>query len=70
MEISLISFDKSAFYLLADMLEVKKRKCYYCNRRITGKNIGGFFGNPIKLCCSDIVCLSQLSIRKQKGEIK
>ena len=60
MKISQIRFDKSAFNSLANLLKVKKKKCYYCNNKITGENIGAFFGNPIKLCCSNMVCLLQL----------
>ncbi len=67
MEISQITFDKSAFHLMADLLEVKKKKCYYCNKKITGKNVGGFFGKPIKLCCSNIVCLIQLANKKTQS---
>lgn len=66
MKISTITFDKSAFHLMAKLLEVKEKKCYYCDKKVTGKNVAGFFGNPIKLCCSSVTCLIQLTKKCKK----
>ncbi len=61
MEISTITFDESAYHILCKLLEVKEKKCHYCNKKVTKRDIGGFFGNPIKMCCNKPLCLFELA---------
>jgi len=65
MEISTITFDKSAFRHLAKMLGIKKKNCRYCGDKVDGRNVSGCFGSPIKLCCTNISCMLKMAKYKK-----
>ena len=52
----IITFDEESFNQIKKMFGLKNLKCKFCKKRITKKNIGGFF-NAKEVFCRNIFCL-------------
>jgi len=52
----MITFDESSFNQIKKMFGLKNLKCKFCGKRITKKNIGGFF-NSKEVFCRNTFCL-------------
>lgn len=68
-EREIIECDKQGLFLLLDVLDIKDRNwCFYCHKRITHKNIGGIFNNPVRTICDSIICLTQIVNSESGGQ--
>lgn len=54
----IVKVDKHAGIELIKILGLEL-KCKYCDVEITEENFGGMFSKPSRVCCDNLLCLSE-----------